>query len=172
MTRRFDIFDPVVITVGSFHAGTLSNVIPDAATFEATVRSYSHEAHERILAEITTVCTSIGAAYGLEVDASIGDTTPSRSTPRRRSTSPSHRDDHHGDDRWVSLPNPLSGSEDFSRVLEEVPGMMVFLGATPADRDPATAPFNHSPDAAFDDAVLADGVTLYADFAMRALAVG
>jgi hippurate hydrolase len=63
----------------------------------------------------------------------------------------------------------LSGSEDFSRVLAEVPGAMVFLGATPPDRDPGTAPFNHSPEAAFDESVMADGVTLYADFAMRAL---
>jgi hippurate hydrolase len=54
-------------------------------------------------------------------------------------------------------------------VLDEVPGVMVFLGATLPDRDPDTAAFNHSPEAAFDDAVLADGVTLYADFAIRAL---
>jgi metal-dependent amidase/aminoacylase/carboxypeptidase family protein len=55
-------------------------------------------------------------------------------------------------------------------VLDAVPGAMVFLGATPADRDPVTAPFNHSPEAAFDDAVLADGVALYAEFAERTLA--
>jgi amidohydrolase len=173
VTRRFDIFDPVVITVGSFHAGTLSNVIPDEATFEATVRSYSREAHERILAELTTVCTSIGAAYGLEVDASIGDHYPvTVNTAAQVDVAQQIVTDHHGEDRWITLPNPLSGSEDFSRVLEEVPGVMVFLGATPPDRDPATAPFNHSPEAGFDDSVLADGVTLYADFATRALARG
>ncbi len=49
---------------------------------------------------------------------------------------------------------------------------MVFLGATASDRDPATAPFNHSPEAVFDDSVLADGVALYAEFAIRALAAG
>jgi hippurate hydrolase len=47
---------------------------------------------------------------------------------------------------------------------------MVFLCATPSDRDPSTAPFNHSNQAAFDDSVLADGVRLYAEFARRALA--
>jgi metal-dependent amidase/aminoacylase/carboxypeptidase family protein len=55
-------------------------------------------------------------------------------------------------------------------VLDAVPGVMVFLGATPADRDPATAPFNHSPEAAFDDSVIQHGVALYADFATRSLA--
>ena len=170
VTRRFDVFDPVIVTVGSFHAGTLFNVIPDSASFEATVRSFSRLAHERLLAEITSVCTGIGTAYGLEVDAKIEELYPvtvnagSQVDLARASVT-----EHHGDDRWTDLPNPLSGSEDFSRVLDEVPGVIVFLGATPADRDPATAPFNHSPEAAFDEAVMADGVTLYADFAMRAL---
>ena len=170
VTRRFDVFDPVIVTVGSFHAGTLFNVIPDSASFEATVRSFSRVAHERLLAEITSVCTGIGTAYGLEVDAKIEELYPvtvnagSQVDLARASVT-----EHHGDDRWTDLPHPLSGSEDFSRVLDEVPGVMVFLGATPADRDPATAPFNHSPEAAFDEAVMADGVTLYADFAMRAL---
>ena len=170
VTRRFDVFDPVIVTVGSFHAGTLFNVIPDSASFEATVRSFSRVAHERLLAEITSVCTGIGTAYGLEVDAKIEELYPvtvnagSQVDLARASVT-----EHHGDDRWTDLPNPLSGSEDFSRVLDEVPGVIVFLGATPADRDPATAPFNHSPEAAFDEAVMADGVTLYADFAIRAL---
>jgi amidohydrolase len=171
VTRRFDIFDPVVITVGSFHAGTLSNVIPDDATFEATVRSFSKEAHERMVAEITTVCTSIGAAYGLDVDATLGDSYPvTINTSAQVDLARASVAEHHGDDRWITMPNPLAGSEDFSRVLDEVPGVMVFLGATPPDRDPGNAPYNHSPEAAFDDSVMADGVTLYADFAMRALA--
>src|SRR3984957_790982 len=41
VTRRFDVFDPVVITVGSFHAGTASNVIPDQAELAVTVQSFS-----------------------------------------------------------------------------------------------------------------------------------
>src|SRR3954447_6798870 len=69
VTRRFDIFDPVVITIGAFHSGSQHNVIPDSAYFEATVRSFSHEAHERVLAESVQVCTGIAAAHGLEVDA-------------------------------------------------------------------------------------------------------
>ena len=42
-TRAFDAFDPVVITVGSFHAGTATNVIPDEARLGVTVRSFSAE---------------------------------------------------------------------------------------------------------------------------------
>ncbi len=48
VTRRFDVFDPVVITVGSFHAGTADNVIPDEATSWPPVRSFSHGRGDRV----------------------------------------------------------------------------------------------------------------------------
>jgi hippurate hydrolase len=170
VTRRFNIFDPVVVTVGQFHAGTQDNIIPDTAYFEATVRSYTSASHERLIDEITTVCRGIGQAHGVDVDAELDIQYPvTINSAAEVDLAHASVADLHGDDRWVSLPDPLSGSEDFSRVLDQVPGAMVFLGATPRDRDPATAPFNHSPEAAFDDAVMADGVTLYADFAARVL---
>ncbi|HET7531469.1 MAG TPA: M20 family metallopeptidase [Mycobacteriales bacterium] len=170
VTRRFDIFDPVVITIGAFHAGTVFNVIPDEATFEATVRSFSPEAHARVLAESVDVCRGIAAAHGLEVDAVAEELYPvTVNDGGQVAAVESMIGDVHGEGRYVTLPNPVAGSEDFSRVLDAVPGAMVFLGATPADRDPVTAPFNHSAEAAFDDAVLADGVAVYAEFAARTL---
>lgn len=75
-----------------------------------------------------------------------------------------------GADRFQLAERPLAAPEDFSRVLERVPGAMVFLGATPAGVAPETAPDNHSAHATFDDAVLPDGAVLYAEFAARRLA--
>jgi hippurate hydrolase len=171
VTRRFDIFDPVVVTVGSFHAGTMFNVIPDTASFEATVRSFSHESHARLLAEIANVCRGIGSAYGLEVDASADELYPvTVNTAAQVDVVATSVREALGEHRYMPLPNPLAGSEDFSRVIDAVPGAMVFLGATMPERDAASAPYNHSPEAAFDDSVLRDGVTLYADFAARSLA--
>ena len=66
------------------------------------------------------------------------------------------------------MPDPEAGAEDFSRVLEEVPGCYLFLGACP-DNDHDAAADNHSPYAAFDDAVMADGCLLHANLAIRAL---
>jgi metal-dependent amidase/aminoacylase/carboxypeptidase family protein len=67
---------------------------------------------------------------------------------------------------------PLTGAEDFSFVLERVPGAFVMLGACPPGQDPETAPTNHSAEAVFDDAALADGTALYAELALRRLARG
>jgi metal-dependent amidase/aminoacylase/carboxypeptidase family protein len=74
-----------------------------------------------------------------------------------------------GDGRFTPMPDPTPGAEDFSRVLEEVPGCYLFLGACPAD-DYEAAADNHSPLASFDDAVMADGCLLHASLAIRALA--
>jgi hippurate hydrolase len=73
-----------------------------------------------------------------------------------------------GPDRFDPLSAPVAAAEDFSRVLNEVPGCFLFLGATASD-DPATAPSNHSPHAVFDDSVLADASFLLAELARRAL---
>jgi amidohydrolase len=170
VTRRFDVFDPVVVTVGEFHAGTINNVIPDVATFSATVRSFSHEAHARVTEGVLTVCEGIAAAHGLQVDAVLEPGYPvtvnaTAEVDRIRSVVT----DTLGADRWIEQPTPVSGSEDFSRVLDEVPGAMVFLGATPPGADPTTAPYNHSPEAVFDDSVLATGAALHRDVAIAML---
>ena len=75
-----------------------------------------------------------------------------------------------GDGRYVTAPDPLTGSEDFSYVLEQVPGAFLMLGACPPESEATTAPFNHSAEAVFDDAVLPAGTALYAELALRRLA--
>jgi hippurate hydrolase len=64
------------------------------------------------------------------------------------------------------MEHPDPGSEDFSRVLQRVPGAFVFLGAAIAD-DPVGLPDNHAPRAMFDDEVLVDGAVLLAELALR-----
>jgi hippurate hydrolase len=63
----------------------------------------------------------------------------------------------------------MAGAEDFSFVLEQVPGAFLLVGACPPGLAPATAPFNHSAEAVFDDAVLSEGTALYAELALRRL---
>ncbi|MFY1671611.1 hypothetical protein ACN27G_16790 [Plantactinospora sp. WMMB334] len=73
-----------------------------------------------------------------------------------------------GPDRFESMATPIAAAEDFSRVLNQVPGCYLHLGASAAD-DPATAATNHGPYAVFHDSVLADASFVLAELARRAL---
>jgi hippurate hydrolase len=169
VTRRFDVFEPVVITVGSFHSGTRRNVIPDDATFDATVRGFSAGVLERVREHALRLCEGIAQAHGLAVEATYSGEYP---------LTVNHAGEHDfvadtvrelfGEERFHPMEHPIAGSEDFSRVLDRVPGAYAFLGATFAD-DPESAPTNHSPLARFDDSVLPDGAALLAELAVRRL---
>ena len=74
-----------------------------------------------------------------------------------------------GPDRAVPMPDPMMGSEDFSLVLERVPGAFIMLMATPPELDPATTAYNHSPEVLFDDSVLGDQAAALAHLAWSAL---
>ncbi|HEX8928714.1 MAG TPA: M20/M25/M40 family metallo-hydrolase, partial [Actinomycetota bacterium] len=77
-----------------------------------------------------------------------------------------------GADRVRDLAHPVMGSEDFSYVLQRVPGAMGFLGACPPGLDPEQAPSNHSRQVIFDEDALPVGVATYAGVALRQLAAG
>jgi len=169
VTRQFDIFDPVVITVGSFHAGTRRNIIPEEAVFEATVRSFSRAARERIQVASVRLCEAIAAAHGLQADARYNAEYPVTVNDAGQAAFATQVvADVFGEDRFTPMPDPEAGAEDFSRVLEEVPGCYLFLGACPDDDYDAAAD-NHSPYAVFDDAVMTDGCLLHASLAIRSL---
>jgi hippurate hydrolase len=171
VTRKFDVFDPVVITVGSFHAGTTDNVIPDEATFLATARSYSPESRETLREVVPQLVMKIGEAHGLDVEAEYRTEYPVTVNDAAEAEFAGNTvAEVFGAGRGELAENPITGAEDFSFVLEQVPGAFLMLGACPADTDPETAPSNHSAYAVFDDAVLPDGAAMLTELALRRLA--
>jgi hippurate hydrolase len=119
---------------------------------------------------LVEVVRGIAAAHGLEVETSFGMGYPVTVNDSGEAEFVGRTaDELFGPGRYFVSPQPVMGSEDFSYVLEAVPGAFVFLGACPPGRDPATAPYNHSPEAVFDDAVLPDGAALYASLAFSRL---
>ena len=171
VTRQFDVFDPVVLTVGTFHAGTADNVIPAEANFVATVRSFSPQARSAVQDAAPRVARQIAAAHGLTATAEFRDGYPvTVNDAAELAFAEQTVADLLGDGRYITAPDPLTGSEDFSYVLEQVPGAFLMLGACAPGTDPFAAPFNHSAEAAFDDAVLPDGTALYAELALQRLA--
>jgi len=167
VTRRFDIFDPVVLTVGRISSGTKDNIIPDEAQLEATLRTYSAATRARAHAEIERLASGIATAHGLAAEVEIVHGYPV--TVNDESEFALARQvavDLFGTERWADMAEPEAGSEDFSFVLEQVPGAYLNVSACPA-ADPLAAPDNHSPRAAFDDAVVPDVAALLAELALR-----
>ncbi len=171
VTRKFDVFDPVVLTIGSFHAGTTDNVIPDEAKLLGSLRTFSTETRARVMDHATRLAGEIAAAHGLTATAGFPKGYPvTVNNEEEVSFAQRTVTELFGSGRCMTQPFPLTGAEDFSFVLEQVPGAFVMLGACPQGTDPATAAYNHSAEAAFDDAVLGDGAALYAELALRRLA--
>lgn len=170
VTRRFDVQDPVVVTVGLLQAGTIANVIPEDGRLEATLRTFSHEARDRLIETIPQVVEGIASAHGVTGEFTLLEQYPvTINDDAEADVVAAVVTELYGEDRHARWRHPLAGAEDFSRLLELAPGCFIGLSACPPDIDPDTAPFNHSAYARFDDSVVEDGAHLLAELTLRKL---
>jgi amidohydrolase len=171
VTRRVDVFDPAVVTVAHIAAGSRDNVIPEVAFLEGTIRTLSARQRSDVVAAVQRVATHVAAAHEMTVvfehiagyPVTVND--PGAATRVLEAAASLL-----GEQAARLMPAPVMGAEDFSYVLEKVPGAMAFLGACPPGQDPAAAPANHSNRVVFDEEPLPAGVALYARMALDALA--
>jgi len=173
VTRQFDAHDPVVVSVGRIAAGTVDNVIPGTAEIDATVRTFSPQQHAIIPERLIRVVEHIAAGHGLTADVTYVRGYPvTVNDPDEVARAARVTTSLLGEQRFQTAPRPVSGAEDFSYVLEAVPGAFLFVGATPPGADPATAPYNHSAHARFDDSALPIAAAVLAGLALDRLAEG
>lgn len=172
INKRLDVFDDVVVNVGWVKAGDdhTENVIPEVASFGATVRTFS-EVHSKLIREVVAdVLEGQAKSFGVEVSiewmpASKVLINDADAVSRSRKVIA----ELFGEGRYWDMPNPIPGGEDFASVLEEIPGAFIFMGAVPDGVDPRTAPSNHSNKAIFDDDVLPLGAAFLAAMAFDTL---
>jgi hippurate hydrolase len=170
VTRRVNVFDPAVVTVAHIEAGSRDNVIPDSAFLEGTIRTLSPERRRDVVAAVERVATHVAAAHEMTLDFEhIAGYPVTVNDPAVAGQVLEAATALLGERATALLPAPSMGAEDFSYVLERVPGAMAFLGACPPGVDPATAPANHSNLVVFDEEPLPAGVALYAQMALQAL---
>ena len=167
VTRRVDVFDPAVVTISRVSGGTTNNIIPESVELEGTIRTVSAGTRDAAAGLVRQVADGIAAAHGATIDLEIVPGYPvthndAEVTAWIRGLAVELAGEAAIDD----LAAPIMGAEDFSYVLERVPGVMAFLGARPATEDPATAPQNHSNRVVFDEPTMALGVALFAAAAL------
>ncbi|MEA2623954.1 MAG: hypothetical protein QOH61_2864 [Chloroflexota bacterium] len=170
VTRRIDPFDPAVVTIANVVAGTTNNIIPETAFMKGTIRAVSEATRATVSVLVRQVAEGIAAAHGASVEVDVEPGYPvTVNDPAFTEWVESVAAGLLGTDAVEPLPAPIMGSEDFSYVLQRVPGAMAFLGGCPLDLDPLAAPQNHSDRVIFDEAAMPVGIALYAEVAIRHL---
>jgi hippurate hydrolase len=165
VTRGVNVFDPAVVTIGKIEAGTTRNVIPETATLLGTVRTVSEGTRERTLAGIRRVADGIASAHGAEVSVDITRGYPVTVNDGQFAAFVlATARELLGPDAAHEMRHPVMGSEDFSYVLQRVPGAMANLGTRP-DSGPVFP--NHSNRMLVNEAALATGVAMHAAVALR-----
>ena len=169
VTREVDVFDPAVLTIAHVVAGTTTNVIPETAFFEGTIRCISERTRARIREAVARTIRGVAEAHGCTVDIEMVDGYPvtlndvgeaARFAEVCRATL--------GEDGHRLMPAPAMGGEDFSYVLQKVPGVMAFLGVCPAtELNPRSAPSLHSNRMELNEDGLVHGIALHAAMALH-----
>lgn len=173
VTRKFRAADPVVVTVANIVSGTTFNVIPDNATLRGTIRTLSPGNRERVAEEIGRLASGIAAAHDMSVDIAISRGFPvTICDPRAVDLGEAVVADLRGEGGFHRLDAPIMGAEDFSYVLEKVPGAMFFLGVAHKGVDWRQCCSIHSTRMVVDESALPLGTAVLAGCAERFLAEG
>jgi len=165
VTRRIDAFDPVVITISRIQAGSTSNVIPQTAHLLGTIRSVSERTRAAAHDGVRRLAEGIAAAHGIDAKVHVVPGYPV--TVNDAGVAGFARKvagELLGADAVIDMRAPIMGAEDFSYVLERVPGALVFLGARHGEGE--SAPL-HSNRMRIDEDAMAAGIALHTAMAIE-----
>jgi hippurate hydrolase len=167
VTRRVDAFDPVVVSITQLKAGTTSNVIPATAHLLGTIRTVSEPARRRAREGVRRVAEGVAAAHEVEAKLHLVEGYPVTVNDEGFARFAQQvACELAGSESVLEMKTPIMGAEDFSYILQGVPGAIVFLGARPEAREAAPL---HSNRMTLDENALATGIALHAAMALRFL---
>ncbi len=166
VTRTVPAFDPAVVTVTTITAGTAFNVIPETVVCAGTIRAVSDQSRTLVLDGLRRIADHVASAHGCtaQVEMESCNYPVTVNDPSFADHTLSVAESLLGPDRVVRMPTPVMGAEDWSYVLQSVPGTMAFLGAAP-ERVARPAP-NHSNRFVIDEAAMVTGMAMYTAMAL------
>ncbi len=164
-SRQLDVTaTPSIITIGTFHGGVRSNIIPDEVELSGTIRTFLPEVRQDIERRIRHTVEHIAASAGATAEVQINYGYPVTVNDPELTMQMLPSLERVSDS--VKQTAKITGAEDFSYFANEVPGLFIFLGVAPPDADLATVPRNHSPYFFADEAALLTGVRALASLAI------
>lgn len=173
-TRELAMNDRAVLTIGTFHAGTAANAIPDEAVMGGSLRTFDEGVRARVKERMTDIAAGIAKAFRAEAEVTFGSGCPTLRNDKALS-----EDAHRyvmellGAGRTFTVAelsanggaSGSAGSEDFAYVSEKVPSIMLALAAGQPEKGYAYP--QHHPMVKFDSDALETGCAVYAYTAMR-----
>ena len=161
-TRRLSVSDPAVITIARIESGTTDNIIPEFARLWGTCRTLSERTRAIALEGIEKVARHVALAHGAEAEIDLVRGFPvTVNDGRVVDLTQRVATQLFGDEGWIRMAHPMMGAEDFSYVLQKVPGAMAFLGGAPEGGDFRTCCALHSNRMVIDETVMARGIAMH-----------
>ncbi len=145
VSRQIDITEnPAVVTVGAIKGGIRHNIVPDSVEMIGTIRTFDKAQRQDIFDRITRAVENIAAASGATAKFTVneGGNPVVFNNPELTTTVLDSLRKAAPDVRPIPL---VTGAEDFAYFAQQVPSFYFFVGITPQDQNPVTAPSNHSP---------------------------
>ncbi len=139
VTRRVPAVDPVVLTITQIHAGTTNNVIPEEVKIVGTLRALSETSRKLAQEGILRVADHVASAHSAEANVDIVQGYPVTSNDSRAARMMLDVAGKLTGVGVIEMAQPTMGSEDFSYVLNQIPGAMGFLGVRPEGAGPHAA---------------------------------
>nr|WP_234903407.1 M20 aminoacylase family protein [Agrobacterium vitis] len=159
-SRNIHPLDPVVVTVGAFHAGAASNVIPERADMVLTIRSFDDHVRDELESRVRAIAEGQAASYGMTVEIDYERGYPA--TVNHKAETDYVRDVARrfaGEGKVFDMPRPTMGGEDFAYMLQEKPGTYFFLGTKRTENDPPL----HHPRYDFNDDIIPTGTAFWVE---------
>lgn len=129
ISRECPPFEPAVLTVGTIHAGTKRNIIPDEAIFQGTIRTFSDNLQEHLHTRVTDILDSVARSFRANVDVIIEKSYPSGyNNPELTKEMLKQFSDFLGKENVIKREEPTMFSEDFAYFQKKVPGLYIHLG--------------------------------------------
>jgi len=158
VSRNLSPFESAVLSIGSIHAGTVSNIIPPAVDMVGTLRSYSSEGRDLVLQRAKEIIENVAAGMGcVGTLENRGAMPPTINNPEvtKLAVEASYA---LGIDLVIDENFHTAGSEDMSYYLNEIPGMFMFVGSANAEAGKSYP--HHHPRFDIDENCLPIGISL------------
>jgi len=132
--REVSPLDPTVITVGSIHAGTAGNIVPDTATLVGTIRTLGEKNRQFVAKRVEKLAKNIASGFRAEADVQIGYGYPSLANdPEITDKLKKAGEVFLGEENVLEITEPTMGAEDFAFYLKRIPGTFYRLGVGPCE---------------------------------------